>query len=254
MSSLQVRVEWDFRAADAADALEDVTGHGLRLRPGSGTLPGRHAGSGLRFDGRGDVLAIPAAAVGPLDLARRGDTVTVAALVRRRSRATGFVAGMWQEDDCDPRRQYGLFLSLPAYGGNQQVCGHVSADGRPSPGLPYSRDYAATAREVPVGAWSVVAFSYDGTDVTAYLDGVADRRPGYREPEPPLGAGLTYAKNPYRYPLGLNRGATSDFTVGAVRLTRGMGNHLAGDVARLLVCSASLEEAAHRALAREWSA
>ncbi|WP_139344426.1 hypothetical protein [Rathayibacter sp. VKM Ac-2630] len=45
-------------------------------------------------------------------MAASGDEVSVFALVRRRSEGTGFIAGMWQEDDGDPRRQYGLFIDL----------------------------------------------------------------------------------------------------------------------------------------------
>lgn len=236
--------------------LSDLTGHGLVLEPFAGTAPQWRAdpdtGGALHFDGTHDMLGIRAPRVGVLDVAARGDAVTVVALVRRSVPTIGFVAGMWQEDDADPRRQYGLFTSLPTYGGAEQVCGHVSADGRPNPGLPYSRDYAASERAVPLGSWAVVAFSYDGASITAYLDGVADPRPSYTEPGPPLGQGLTYAKNPYLYPYGLNRGAVSDFTIGDVRLTRGMGNHFAGDIARLAIWPEALGADAHAELAHRW--
>jgi len=243
------RVEWDF----GTGGLVDRTGHGLRLEPPPGAPPPEPVAGALRFDGA-TYLIIPADRVGPLHVARRGDRVSVLALVRRRGTRTGFVAGLWQEDDVDPRRQYGLFLSLPVYGGDQRVCGHVSADGRPSPGLPYSRDYAATARRLDVGRWQVAGFSYDGTVVRAYLDGETDDHAEYTEPGPPLGQGLTYAKNPYRYPLGLNRSHVSDFTVGAVRLTAGMGNHFVGDLARLLITPTALDPGTIRELSRAWLA
>ncbi|CAM3728979.1 LamG-like jellyroll fold domain-containing protein [Occultella aeris] len=249
------RVEWNFTAGPD---LLDTTGNGLRLEPGSDSgpvewVPDEDVGGALRFD-HGRYLSIPAARVGPLDAGRRGDRVSVIALLRRRSPTTGFIAGMWQEDDNDPRRQYGLFVSLPVYGGDQRVCGHVSADGRPSEGLPYSRDYSASKRAVGLERWHVVAFSYDGAQVTSYLDGVSDDHVDYTEPGPPLGMGWRYRKNPYEYRSGLNRGAASDFTVGSVRLTSGMANHFTGDLARLRVTPAALSPAQLRFTSDRWLA
>ncbi|GAA1826968.1 hypothetical protein [Agromyces salentinus] len=246
-------VEWDLRRGPSG--LVDLTGHGLRLL-GSGAprwRPDAIAGGAIEFDGRTEHLSIDGRRVGPLDAARAGDAVSVFALVRRDTTSTGFVAGMWQEDDDDPRRQYGLFLSLPTYGGADQVAGHVSHDGRASPGLPYSRDYSASARKVAPGSWRVVGFTYDGCRILSFLDGIADRRPRFTEVGPPTGAGLTYSKNPYVSTAGLNRGPTSDFTVGAVRLSRGMGNHLAGAVARLAVWPRALAADEVVELARAWT-
>ena len=223
-------IDWDFR--DSGAPLRDVTGHALELRASGARWVGDpEVGGALRFDGVDDFLVIGAADVGPLNAAARGDQVSVIALVRRTSLDTGFIAGMWQEDDTDPRRQYGLFVSLPTYGGAQQAVGHVSANGGPSPGLPYSRDYAASARMIAPDQWRVVGFSFDGAVITAYLDGIADPRPRFREVGPPVGEAREYRKNPYDFPLGLNRRRTSDFTVGAVLLSAGMGNHFAGDIA-----------------------
>ncbi|MET0811912.1 MAG: hypothetical protein ABWY03_02585, partial [Microbacterium sp.] len=233
--------------------LRDATGHGLELVPVGGVSWTRDevTGGAMSFDGTGH-LRIAAADAGALDAASAGDRVSVMALVRRDSTTTGFIAGMWQEHDDDPRRQYGLFTSLPTYGGDQQVCGHVSADGRPSDELPYSRDYAASERVVPIGSWHVVGFTYDGESIVAWLDGIADKRPRYTEPEYPLGAGLTYAKNPYRYAGGLNRLTKSDFTVGGVMLTSGMGNMFVGRIARLAVFAEALDERAVVRLQRSW--
>jgi hypothetical protein len=182
-----------------------------------------------------------------------GGEVTVMALVRRDALGRGFIAGLWQEHDGDPRRQYGLFIDLPAYGGSDQVIGHVSHDGRPSPGLPYSRDYAASARMVKPGAWRVVGFTYDGREATAFLDGIADPRPSFTEVGPPLGENLTYRKNPYLYPHGLNAGARSDFTIGAVILTSGIGNAFVGAIARLAVWRQSLDDTAIAKQSLAWT-
>jgi len=244
-------VEWDFTSSPE---YADAAGRGLVLEPSGGVIwrADPTVGGALVFDGTGH-LRIPAAKAGALDAATRGDRVSVAALIRRDGPSTGFIAGMWQEDDSDPRRQYGLFVSLPTYGGDQQVCGHVSADGGPSPGIPYSRDYSASRRVVPLGSWHVVAFTYDGARIVSYLDGETDRRDRYTEPGPPLGAGLTYAKNPYRYSDGLNRLRRSDFTVGGVRLTTGMGNLFEGAIARVAVFFGALDGAECSALAARWN-
>ncbi|KAF2411798.1 hypothetical protein B1729_18385 [Microbacterium sp. B35-04] len=245
-------MEWDFR--DSGAPLRDVTGHRLELRAsGARWVEDPQTGGALHFDGVDDFLVIDAADVGPLNAAARGDQVSVIALVRRASVDTGFIAGMWQEDDADPRRQYGLFVSLPTYGGAQQAVGHVSADGGPSPALPYSRDYAASARMIAPDQWRVVGFSYDGSVISAYLDGIADPRPRFREVGPPMGEAREYRKNPYDFPLGLNRRSISDFTVGAVQLSAGMGNHFGGDIARVRVVSEALDARGMLELAAEWT-
>lgn len=236
--------EWDF-----ATGLESG---GLVLRDGEGSAV-VGVRSGIRFDGINDYLRISRADVGVLDIAQSGNAVTVVALARRASLDTGFIAGLWQENDQDPRRQYGLFLSLPTYGGSQQVIGHISADGAPSVGLPFSRDYSASARMVAPGRFRVVGFTYDGERVISFLDGFADARPTFTERTAPLGAGRTYAKNPYRYPNGLNSTATSEFTVGAVQLTKGMGNFFRGDLARLAIWDTALSASDMMAVADAWT-
>lgn len=245
---------WDFTRPD--DLLAERSGTGLTLKPGLGPEPrwtsDPSTGGALRFPGQGSHLVLPASEATPLSMAGP-NAVSVMALVRRNDLGTGFVAGLWQEDDRDPRRQYGLFLDLPTYGGAEQVIGHVSATGGPSPGLPYSRDYAATARMVRPHTWRVVGFTYDGALATAFLDGLADPRPRFTEQGPPLGQSRTYAKNPYSWPDGLNPSTLSDFTVGAVQLTRGIGNCLRGDIARLAVWDRALTAEQVMAQAHAWT-
>lgn len=246
--------EWDFRRRSRP--LVSLDGR-LTLRNAAGShvasLSDGVVGRALSFDGRADHLVIPAADVGDLHVAASGDEVSVFALVRRRSEGTGFIAGMWQEDDGDPRRQYGLFIDLPTYGGAEQVIGHVSSTGGPSAGLPYSRDYSATARMIGYDEWRVIGFTYDGTEIRSFLDGVTDLRPTFTERQSPLGEGLTYAKNPFHYPDGLNRRSISDFTVGAVRLTGEPGNFFGGQLARLAVWRRALSPAEAMTLARSWT-
>ena len=228
----------------------------LVLRPGEGTAPSWHrdpvTGGSLHFLGDGGHLKIPAARAAALDFGAV-DAVTVLALVCRDGPGTGFIAGLWQEDDEDPRRQYGLFMDLPTYGGGDQVAAHVSATGGPSPELPYSRDYAASARMVRPGAWRVIGMSYDGVEATAFLDGIADPRSDFIEVGPPLGGGLRAAKNPYAFPGGLNRGTRSDFTVGAVQLSSGIGNALRGRIAQLAIWNRALAPEEITACSVDWT-
>ncbi|WP_225726516.1 MULTISPECIES: LamG domain-containing protein [unclassified Nocardia] len=200
-------------------------------------------------------MGIDADRVGALNVGAGGDSVSVFAWIRRApSPECHFVAGIWVEDDHAPKRQYGLFVDLPLYGGADRVCGHVSRTGGRSPGLPFSRDYSASDRVVPFQQWQFIGFTYDGDAITSYLDGIADSYRGFTEPAPPDGLGLTYAKNPYRIPDGQGSAGMNDapaeFTVGAVRLTRGPGNHFAGEIGGIAVFDAALTGEQVRSLAR----
>ena len=209
-------------------------------------------GGCMRFAGDGGHLRLPPEGVGNLDMGAAGE-VTVLALVQRRSLGHDFIAGLWQEMDCDPRRQYALFVDLPVYGGGDQVVGHVSRSGGASPNLPYSRDYAASARRVRPGEWRIVAFRYDGQHATAFLDGIADPRPHFEEVGPPLGERLQYAKNPYYFGEGMYLGPPAEFTVGAVRLSSGIGNAFSGGIARLAVWSRALTDTEIAECAAKWT-
>jgi hypothetical protein len=156
---------------------------------------------------------------------------------------TGFVGGMWNEYASGGKRQYGLFVSLPYYNGADQVCGHISNSGKPTPPFPYSIDYSASKQKVEKGQWQFVAFTYDGKLIRSYLNGEFEARepelidhtkgfPGYAE-------GITHSKNPYFYPDGMGNNG-SDFTVGAVLLARGMGNYFRGQIGGLAVFDRAL--------------
>jgi hypothetical protein len=152
---------------------------------------------------------LPRAETGALNIHGPDAEVTVVAWVKL-DRVKGFIAGLWDEGRA--RRQYGLFVNLPVYGGPQQVCGHVSATGGASEGYPYSKDYSASESKVQANVWTTIGFTYDGTYARSYYNGVMEPRAG--------GGPDGEDKNPYYYPDGLYDGlgaaGGSDFTIGAV--------------------------------------
>ena len=202
---------------------------------------GPWSGRSIQLDGS-SYLSLPYEETGALDL--KDNQVTVLAWIKKESRQTGFVGGMWNEYQEGGKRQYGLFVSLPHYNGADQVCGHISKTGKPTPPFPYSIDYSASKQTVPLGQWCCVAFTYDGKYIRSYLDGVFEPR----EPElishtkgfPGYPAGLIQSKNPYYYPDGMGSNG-SDFTVGAVQVKSGMGNFFVGKIGGLAVFNRALD-------------
>ena len=93
--------------------------------------------------------------------------------------------------------------------------------------------------------WHCIAFTYDGTHIKSFLDGEFQAR----EPEiinhtkgfEGYPQGLTQSKNPYFFPDGMGDNG-SDFTVGAVMLSSGMGNFFYGQIGGLAVFDRALTE------------
>lgn len=189
-------------------------------------------------------LFLPNAETGALNIYGQGREVTVMAWVKWRG-DTGFVGGMWNEYSSGGKRQYGLFVNLPHYNGRDQVCGHISFTGKPTPPFPYSIDYSAGAQKLERDRWHFIAFTYDGTHIRSYLDGefkerekeLIDHTKGF-EGYPD---GLVQSKNPYFFPQGMGNNG-SDFTVGAVLLKSGMGNFFKGQIGGLAVFDRALSE------------
>jgi hypothetical protein len=187
-------------------------------------------------------LCLPNSKSGKLNIYGKNQSVTVMAWVKWEGK-TGFVGGMWNEYASGGKRQYGLFVSLPYYNGGDQVCGHISYTGKPTPPFPYSIDYSANKQKVEKGQWQFIAFTYDGKYIRSYLNGefeprepeLIDHTKGFSEyPE-----GITRSKNPYYFPDGMGNNG-SDFTVGAVLLSRGMGNYFRGQIGGLAVFDRAL--------------
>lgn len=238
---------WDFKEAEGQ--ARQAWGKGaFPLTETAGTIPrineGPLSGYSAQF-GNGAYLSLPNPQTGALNIFGQNQGVTVVAWVKWTGEQTGFVGGMWNEYQDGGKRQYGLFVSLPYYNGKNQVCGHISLTGKPTPPFPYSIDYSASKQEVPAKQWTCVAFTYDGRYMKSYVNGVFEaRKPelidhtkgfeGYPE-------GLTHRKNPYYFPDGMGNNG-SDFTVGAVLLKKGMGNFFKGQIGGLAVFNRALSK------------
>lgn len=245
---------WDFREPEG----ETRKAHGLAdfpLREQNGKLPRINEGplSGYSALFATDAfLSLPNAETGKLNISGKNQAITVVAWVKWNGEQTGFVGGMWNEYQDGGKRQYGLFVSLPYYNGRNQVCGHISHTGRPTPPFPYSIDYSASKQTVAANKWNCIAFSYDGNAIKSYVDGVfkpreaelIDHTKGF-EGYP---NGLTQSKNPYYFPDGIGNSG-SDFTVGAVLLKAGMGNRFKGQIGGLAVFDRALTDAEMQKLA-----
>jgi hypothetical protein len=187
---------------------------------------GPHAAN-VRF---GQWFRIPRARCPALDVHGPKAQVTVAAWVKREAAdydGCEAIAGFW--DETRRKRQYCLFLNLKIWKGSQQVCGHVSSVGGPTPGYLYCMDASIGGTPVPFGEWRFVAFSYDGETAKSYLDGRLDARAGF---------------NPYAYSEGIFDGGEdgADFTVGAVDRSGEPGNFYTGLLGGLAVFDRALSE------------
>lgn len=178
----------------------------------------------------GKWLRIPREQLHDLNIHGENAQVTVAAWVKRRRKSNHeceFVAGIWNETN--KKRQYGLFLNLSIWESGQQVCGHVSSLGGPTPGHRWCMDASIGKSEIPLGEWQFVAFSYDGQHVRSYFNGILDERP---------------VRNPYYYPGGLFDGGAdgADFTVGAVDRSHEIGNFFVGSMGGLAIYNKALTD------------
>lgn len=238
---------WDFKEEE--NQSRKAFGKGVfALKETNGSIPrineGPLSGYSAQF-GNGSYLSLPYSEVGALNIYGKKQGVTVMAWVKWTGEQTGFVGGMWNEYQDGGKRQYGLFVSLPYYNGKNQVCGHISQSGKPTPPFPYSIDYSASKQEVPANEWVCVAFTYDGKYIKSYLNGVFEARTkelikntegfeGYPD-------GLKQSKNPFCFPDGIGNNG-SDFTVGAVLLKKGMGNFFKGQIGGLAVFDRALSK------------
>ena len=246
---------WDFK--EESGQTRQAWGKGkFPLAEMDGTIPrlneGPLSGYSAQF-GSGAYLSLPSAQTGALNIYGPKQGVTVLAWVKWTGEQTGFVGGLWNEYQDGGKRQYGLFVSLPHYNGKNQVCGHISLTGKPTPPFPYSIDYSASKQEVPANQWVCIAFTYDGRYMKSYVNGVFEaRKPELIEHTQGFEGypnGLIQSKNPYYFPDGMGNNG-SDFTVGAVLLKRGMGNFFKGQIGGLAIFGRALGRKELQRLAR----
>ncbi len=221
---------WDFHDEAGADRMAlGPNGYGLRehggpiARNAEGPLSGYSA---TLVDGQ--YFSIARQACPALNLRGPEAQVTVVAWIKRGGRpeeGCEAVAGLWNETHA--KRQYCLFLDLRIHDSRDQVCGHVSNVGGPTPGHKWCMDASIGETKVPLDVWQCVGFTYDSKIVKSYLNGQHDARPGL---------------SPYAYPGGLFDGGTdgSDFTVGAVHRSGEMGNFYEGALGGLAVFDRAL--------------
>jgi hypothetical protein len=238
---------WDFKEA-AGEQRVSVGQDNFLLTEMSGIVPrineGPLSGYSSMF-GNGAYLSMAATETGALNIFGKGKSITVIAWVKWTGEQTGFIGGMWNEYKDGGKRQYGLFVSLPYYNGRNQVCGHISFTGKPTPPFPYSIDYSASKQTVPANEWVCVAFTYDGKYIRSYLNGIFEEREkelidhttGFEN----YPKGLSQIKNPYLFTEGMGNNG-SDFTVGAVLLKAGMGNFFKGQIGGLAVFNRALNK------------
>jgi len=192
------------------------------VRRVEGGLFGKHCAELMR----GQYFFVPNAECGGLNLHRE---LTLVAWIQRHRKAEiqcEAIAGMWNETDA--QRQYGLFLDLRIHGASDNVGGHISSTGGPTPGHPWCMEAAIGLSQMGYSCWHTVAFSYNGIAAMVYLDGHLDTRPGL---------------NPFIGPPRLLHRSTSDFTVGGVHRLGEMGNWFCGRLGGLAVYSRALSGA-----------
>ncbi len=183
----------------------------------------------LRLE-EGGYLYIPRAECPALDFHGEHSSFTIIAKVNRLKKSyeqCEAIAGMWNETQ--KKRQYYLFLNLLQKESGDQVCGHVSYVGGPTPGHRWAMDASIGKTPIAYGDWVTVAFTFDGTFAKSYLNGKLDAREGL---------------NPYEFKHQLFDGGLegSDFTVGAVDRLGEMGNYFVGGMAYLAVFNRALSE------------
>lgn len=237
---------WTFGEEAGQPRISASTAQKHALAEIGGPIPrvagGPFSGYAAELDGT-RYFSIPYSKTGDLNISGPRAQVSMFAVVRiidlKQSRT---IAGMWSEgkgrDDDTGTRQYALLMNMPTYGGARQLVPHISSEGgvtRRADGsaFPWCADYAATRREVPEETWCTLSFSYDGTHIRAYIDGVLDQREleaakdkrqdRYFTQEGPNGSNR--GMNPYYHGRGIftydptrhaaSKISGSDFTVGA---------------------------------------
>ncbi|WP_338876428.1 SMP-30/gluconolactonase/LRE family protein [Spirosoma sp. SC4-14] len=175
-------------------------------------------------------LSIPRSECPGLNIRGKNAQVSVLAWVKRQPKSRGnaeceAIAGMWNETN--RKRQYCLFLNIRLNQSGEQVCGHISGVGGPTPGEKWCVDVSIGKTPVLFDEWTFVAMTYDGNQIKSYRNGEYDEREN---------------QNPYPYTEGIFDGGEegADFTVGAVHRLGAIGNDFVGQLGGLAVFDRAL--------------
>ncbi|ANE48831.1 hypothetical protein SY83_09950 [Paenibacillus swuensis] len=231
---------WDFQEEAGSDRVAKGP-HGYRLREMDGPIARADDGvfgpyaADMTF---GQWFNLPRAECPALNFHGLEGHLTLIAWVKRAGRVNTecqAIAGMWNESN--KKRQYCMFMDLSIWDSADQVCGHVSSVGGPTPGYIYCMTTAIGGTAVSKEEWHAIAFTYDGVHAKVYLDGELDPRKEF---------------NPYLYDGGLFDGGEdgADFTVGSVDRSGEAGNRYVGLMGGLAVFNQALTEDEIRSLSK----
>lgn len=218
-------------------ALEEVNGPIARV---AGASPGKNA---VRIKA-GQYFRIPEGKFEAIDFHGPEAQLSVVALLRRQAGSHWqAVAGIWNETK--EQRQYCLFLNastrsdsriMERFPTGDEVHGHVSNVGGPTPGHRFCITYSSSGTKVALKQWTMVAMTFDGKASRVYVNGQFVAEQGF---------------NPYPLKGGLFNGK-ADFTVGAVHRGGEIGNYFDGELDELAIYSRALTEKELLALAADF--
>lgn len=203
-----------------------LTALGSKTVVKDGSDPGPF-GASLVLDGA--TVFIKAGNLGPLDPSVVGDQVTVITWVKDSANnhddgPNGLACRAGSHNDGSvPSRQYGSYFDANAPSQSKgKYTPHMSSQDGPTPNYQFSADNAATARKIFTGTgqsqWHMEAFTFDGAQIVAYIDGMTDLN--LNCPEPLIGTQTapvrSVDRNPYPMRRGINRSQTTKrFSIGA---------------------------------------
>ncbi|MFP4356203.1 MAG: PEP-CTERM sorting domain-containing protein [Phycisphaerae bacterium] len=173
---------WDFSEAAGSARISKgtTTAHALQEQGGAITrvADGPISGYSAYLNGSDQFFGILHENTGDLNISGPDAQVSMIAFIKQ-TRMSKTIAGMWSEGsgayDDSGVRQYALLQDMPTYGGDDKVTPHISATGGVSGDLPWNADYAISESKVAVNEWVSVGFTYDGTWVRAYYNGVFEQ-------------------------------------------------------------------------------
>jgi hypothetical protein len=178
---------WDFSEAAGSARLSKGTPQAHALLEQGGPITrfdeGPISGYSAYLNGTTQFFSIVHELTGDLNISGPTAQVSMIAFIKQ-TQMSKTIAGIWSEGsgagDLSGVRQYALLQDMPTYGGDDKVTPHISANGGPSQRkdgsyLPWNADYAASQSTVAINEWVSVGFTYDGTWVKAFYNGVFEQ-------------------------------------------------------------------------------